>query len=113
VSDAARAGRELYLYWKLAPGHRETALAALREFQRASELSAPGLAARILLRDDDRSDDGPITLMEIYARPGVPGGVDPQLQAQIASAGDAATAAWRIGPRHLEVFVRPDDPGPA
>lgn len=83
--------QELYFYWR-ACGDARQALEATRRFQQAFVARRPGVAPRLLLRSDGS------TLMEVYA------GVDEAAQQALVIEGDAATAPWRAGARHLEAF---------
>ena len=85
------SGRELYFYWR-ALGSAAEAVQATRRFQQSIEARRPGVTARLLLRGDGS------TLMEVYA------GADEATQEVIVVEGDGATAPWRSGPRHLEIF---------
>jgi hypothetical protein len=82
--------RELYFYWRIA-GDAGAALGAVRRFQQAVTARWPAASARLLLRADGS------TVMEVYAAAGAE-------RAALVAEGDAATAPWRAGPRHLEVF---------
>ncbi len=97
------AGRELFVYWRLAPHEVGAARAALQAWQQALVQDWPGLVARLYLRADDGSagSAGDATLMETYARDG---GIAPGLQADIVAGGLQVTARWCRGPRHVEVF---------
>jgi hypothetical protein len=90
---------ELYLYWKASPRDAASAIAALAEWQRRLAADVPGLEARVLLRDDAA------TVMEVYRVAAEAGGVPPWLEARVVEAGDAITAPWRRGSRHVERFV--------
>jgi hypothetical protein len=46
--------------------------------------------------------DGMQTWMELYRHPG---GLSPELEAEIARAAEAVQRDWIDGPRHVEVFV--------
>ena len=93
---------ELYLYWRTALANLPAATAAMQAFQRQQSLSTPGLQARLLQRVD--ASGGDATLMETYKLPAVAGGIGDALRQRIADGGDAASAPWRVGARHLEVF---------
>jgi hypothetical protein len=95
-------GRELYIYWRMGSADAAAASLAIRAWQLALQKAHPGLRARLLRRADEAAAE--VTLMETYLQPG---GIDPALQQHIADAGDAVSAAWRRGPRHLEVFIEP------
>jgi len=84
-------GRELYFYWR-ALGGAASALQATRTFQQTLAARWPDLQTRLLVRSDGT------TLMEVYA------GADEAMLERLVVEGDAATAPWRSGPRHLEVF---------
>jgi hypothetical protein len=108
----ATNGVELYLYWRVPQAALATALAGTARFQRAVEQSHPALQARLLhrvdeqaLRDDAQAAAPPpvATVMETYRMPGA--GIGAPLEALLRGDGDAATAAWRQGPRHCERFL--------
>ena len=94
--------RELYLYWRTSHADAPAASAAVRAWQQGLQSEQPGLQARLLRRADEAPAE--TTLMETYV---LAGGIGPALQQHIAQRGDEATAAWRRGPRHLEVFIEP------
>jgi len=105
---------ELYLYWRLCPDDLPAAQKALQCWQRELEGRWPGLQARLLLKADARAEvqadpqrqpaaaAHSATLMETYTRSA---GLPPELQAFIVDQGAQATATWRQGPRHVEVFA--------
>jgi hypothetical protein len=102
-SPMTAAARELYLYWRTSRADAAAATHAIRAWQQALTMDHPGLQARLLRRADEVVAE--LTLMETYA---VPGGIGAALQQQIAERGDAVSALWRRGPRHVEVFIEPD-----
>lgn len=84
-----------FFYWRVAPESASAALAALRSWQ--CSLAPIGLAQAAGLFV--RHEPGRCTVMETY----VASDADlPRLQQE----GDAATAPWRVGERHLESFNR-------
>ena len=95
--------RELYVYWKLPPGRQAEAVERVRSLQAGLAEAHPGLEARVLARSD-LSSGGQATLMETYARPSSPEGVDAGLQQAIESAAAASLAGLGAGPRHIEAF---------
>jgi hypothetical protein len=92
---------EVFIYWRLAAPDREDAVAAIAVCQRELCARLAGLRTGLYLRTD--AGDGPLTLMETY---GHPLAIDDVMRCQIVEAGDAATARWRVGPRHVENFER-------
>ena len=103
--------REVFVYWKLAPEALADAVAGTHTFQRALALATPGLQVRLLVRcDEGEHAVATATLMEIYALPAHPGGIGDTLLARLREDGDAATAPWRRGGRHVEVFAEPPAP---
>jgi hypothetical protein len=92
---------ELFIYWRLAAADRSDSVAAVARCQ--SELCErfPGLRAGVYLRTE--AGDEPLTLMETYAHALK---LDQAMRGLIVEAGDAATARWRAGPRHVETFER-------
>lgn len=103
--DSAPPPQELYVYWRLAHADVDAALAALRGWQRQLESEAAGLHAGLYLRADAPAAEA--TLMETYRVDTGSGaaGVTADLQARLAAEGDALSAPWRRGSRHVEVFV--------
>ena len=101
-------GRELFVYYRVAPATADEAHAAATALQAALHAAHPGLQARLLRRDNGPADAE--TWMETYALPSSPGGVDAALQATIEAAAAAALAVFIDGARHVEAFevaVRP------
>ena len=100
--------RELFVYWRVERAAAAQASAAVRRMQQALVAAHAGLLTG-LYRRDDASLDGAnlqqLTLMEVYARPGL--GIGDDIQAAIESAA-VALAKWRRGARHVEVFERID-----
>ncbi len=92
----SRTGRQLFVYWRVTPGDEAQALAALADAQARLQADRPGLRTCRFERIG-----GPPTLMETYA---ADGGIDPSTQQAIERRVDAATARWRAGERHVEVF---------
>jgi quinol monooxygenase YgiN len=96
----AAAPRQLFIYWRVGAADLPLARRSVLELQQRLRLENAGLQASLLLRDDV-ANSGENTLMEIYASQR---GIDASLQRQIEALCEAATAAWRRGPRHVEVF---------
>lgn len=97
--------RELFIYWRVLPGHTEQALSAARRVQQALCAEYPSLVARLYQRPDATGHSA--TLMETYAQVGGMGeGLLRSLEQQTA----AALESWCDGGRHLEVFLPADDP---
>ena len=101
MSQAAGSGlgRELYIYWHLAPADLEVAAQAVTTFHNALRLRHGGLQARLLRRVNEPEHKA--TLMETYA---APGGIPLWLQAEIVADGANAAAAWCRGLRQMDVF---------
>lgn len=90
------SARRHYVYYRVDAADAAAVTEAARAMQAALRAAHPGLEAELLRRPDVR--DGQVTLMEIYAfGPG-------HDAAEVETKADAATEAWRRGPRHLEVF---------
>lgn len=113
MSGEPKTPRELYVYWRLARSDLEAARAALQGWQRRLCAEVAELDAALYLRADEGADvqanEGAdeATLMETYRIEAGAGmaGVSPGVEARIRAEGDALSAAWRRGPRHVEVFV--------
>lgn len=95
--------RELYVYWKLPPDRQAAAVEQVRALQSRLTEAYPGLQARVLARCD-LSSGGQATMMETYARPSAPPGIDASLEQAIEQAASAALAGLGAGPRHVEAF---------
>ncbi|MCY7314600.1 MAG: DUF4936 family protein [Rubrivivax sp.] len=91
--------RALFVYWHVEPGRLDEATAVTQTWQQALCRQHPTLQASLYRRTD--ADPGRRTLMESYS---APGGIDEALMHTISAQGEAATAAWRQGARHVEVF---------
>jgi hypothetical protein len=96
----AAAPRQLFIYWRVTIAQLPLARQAMLDVQQRLCREHAGLQASLLLRDDE-AGAAEATLMETYASPG---GIDSSLQRRIDALCDAATAAWRRGPRHVEAF---------
>lgn len=97
--------RELYVYWRLARADLDAARTALVGWQRRLRGEVAGLNAALYLRADDTGEEA--TLMETYRVDAGDGaaGVGPTLDARVRAEGDALSAPWRQGSRHVEVFL--------
>lgn len=95
------ARRELYVYFRVAPSSWRDAVAAVHAQQRRLCSEHTGLSARVLRRPGEAGAS--VTLMEVYACGGRPGGIDAALEARIAQAA-GALQPWLIGDRHVEPF---------
>ncbi len=62
----------------------------------------PGLVARLYVRAE--ATDGAATVMETYGIAAQGASIDERREEHLRTAGDAASAAFRIGPRQVEVF---------
>jgi Domain of unknown function (DUF4936) len=85
-----------YVYYRVGADDVDAAVAAVLAMQRGLVATRPGLAAECLRRLG--ADDAQVTLMEVYAF--APG----HDHAAIESLAAAASARWRRGGRHVEVF---------
>ncbi len=94
------APRQLFIYWRVAAADLAAARRAVLELQQRLRLQHPAVQPSLLLRDDPAGLDE-ATLMEIYASHD---GIDAALQQHIEVLCEPATARWRRGPRHVEVF---------
>jgi hypothetical protein len=97
----AEAGRELFVYWRLAPGDRASALAAVNAWLTELRARHAGLQVRVYLRADPTPPW--LTLMETFA---LPAGIGPELEREIREGGTRALSPWVQGERHVEVFQR-------
>ena len=95
------AGRELYVYYRVAQTHWRAATDAVSAWQRELSSANPGLIARVLRRPEVRDDA--VTLMETYAFESNNGAIDVALQAAIER-GPPALQPWLNGQRHVEPF---------
>jgi Domain of unknown function (DUF4936) len=100
---SAEPARELYLYWKT--DRIDQALVAARALQASLRARFDGLQAELLLRP--AQDPGLRTLMEVYR---LPSGIDPVMQSEIESLGEAALAEVLASARISEVFVADEPP---
>ena len=91
--------RELFIYWRTSGNDAAAARQAMRVCQQSLSAQFDGLRPRLLQRIEEAGDHA--TLMETYA---IDGGIDAALQQRIVDAGNAASAPWRQGARHVEVF---------
>ncbi len=98
-------GRELFVYWRTPRPASADARAAMRAWQQSAAQRVPDLQARLLQRTDDSGEI--VTLMETYALPGTPAGIDAALQRRLVEDGNEVSAPWREGARHVEVFEDP------
>lgn len=101
------AGRQLFIYYRLASVEVPAACAAVRQAQQALCERHPGLQARLLQRPETGAN-GERTLMEVYAMDASvePAGVSTALQSAIADQLGGALQSW-LSPdaRHTEVFI--------
>jgi hypothetical protein len=96
--------RELFVYYRVRPGHEARALAIVDGFQDRLRQQTPGLLARLLCRSEVSAVQQ--TWMEIYA-------TDPQQDAEGITAELQQTIEEAAGPlapcieglRHTEAFV--------
>jgi hypothetical protein len=98
----------LFIYWKTGREDAASAAAELAVCQQDLCRLHPGLVATLYRRADEIG--AAVTFMETYSRHG---GIDAALQAEIVASGAAASARWRQGERHVEIFEvwREGDPG--
>ena len=101
---APHGGRQLFIYWRVAQSQRDAALAALHTWQLSCMRDQPGLVARLYLRAEAHAMDGAATVMETYAGAMPEAGIVEHSEQHLRVAGDAASAAFRLGPRQVEVF---------
>ena len=97
--------RELFIYYRIAPGSATNALRVVQAMQQRLQERHPGLQARLLRRPDETHDQSSAqqTWMEIYSFRDA-GGVSPALQTDI-EAEAAVLAPLILGTRHTEVFI--------
>lgn len=94
--------RQAFVYWRVEPASLADAVAALRSLHARWAVEWPALQAQLFLRADP---DAAPTLMETYALDQPEGLGDADLR-RIHREADVATAAWRRGTRHEELFSR-------
>ena len=101
IAPAARAGHELFIYYRALPEHAAALTEAAHRMQGALCVAQPGLAARLLYRPEPR--DGLQTWMEVYVLPAEADAM--QTAAAIEHAANAALAPWLASARHVEHFT--------
>jgi Domain of unknown function (DUF4936) len=100
--------RELFVYYRVRPGHETSALSIVEAFQSRLRQGVPRLQARLLCRSE--ASGTAQTWMEIYAVDPQPGGdrgdggITAELQ-QVIEAEAGPLAPCIEGSRHTEVFV--------
>ena len=94
--------RELFIYYRITAVGASGALRTVGAYQARLRSRHPGLAARLLRRPDEHN--GTQTWMEIYSFDAHPGGVPPEIEAEIEREAQAL-AAFLDGSRHTEVFI--------
>ena len=96
--------RELFVYYRVQPGHVAAARRAVLAMQEALRTSFPNLQARLLSRD---GADGAPTWMETYAQAGADAGIGADAVQAIADRA-AVLEPFTEGGRHVEVFFTLD-----
>lgn len=86
---------DLYFYWRLPVESVAAADAAFRAWHQEFNAEGAGLSARLFVRHAEAPEAS--TLMEVYA-------ASDAWRERLVQEGDALSARWRSGPRHLEVF---------
>ena len=101
---APQGGRQTFIYWRVPQEQLDAAVLVLQAWQQTCMRDTPGLVARLYLRAAADGSDAVATVMETYAgaRPGTAS--DERCHEHLRVAGDAVSAAFRIGPRHVEIF---------
>jgi hypothetical protein len=107
--------RELYIYWRVGTLQLAAALQATQHMQQQLQGQHPGLQARLLVRQEEKTGAANTaahsTVMETYR---ASGGITPTLQAAIATAAQQFLQPWLVndgsswGQRHVEVFGSAD-----
>lgn len=103
-ADAPAGGRQLYVYYRVAPADLAHVVAGVLGMQARLLARHPGLAAQLMQRvagDEAATGDVALTLMETYT---APQGIDAATRAAIEAAAAALPAAARAGERHVECF---------
>ena len=90
-----------FVYYRVAERDLQAALNAARDMQADLVVERPDLKTTLWRRPDAK--DGEVTLMETYRRST---GIDAALIQHIEAVASVASAAWRRGKRHVEVFER-------
>ena len=94
--------RELFIYYRITAAGASRALRTVGAYQARLRSRHPGLTARLLRRPDEHN--GTQTWMETYSFDAHPGGITPQIEAEIECEAQALAASID-GSRHTEVFV--------
>lgn len=94
--------RELYVWYRVAPGPAPAARRAVLTMQAELRAGTPGLAARLLVRAD--ANGAVQTWMESYALPGRTDGISHALEVAIARRA-ASVSPLIEGERHVEAFL--------
>ncbi|HUG23325.1 DUF4936 family protein [Piscinibacter sp.] len=94
--------RELFIYYRIKAVGASSALRTVGECQARLRSRHRGLTARLLRRPDEHN--GTQTWMEIYSFDAHPGGITPEIEAEIEHEAQAL-AAFIDGSRHTEVFI--------
>lgn len=106
--------RQVFIYYRLTPSVASGVQREVAEIQRQLMRDAPGLSARLLVREPQDTPD--VTCMEIYAFDAAaqPEGVGPPLQARIEHRLAPVVGPHAAGGRHVEVFEEcPSSPWPS
>lgn len=94
------AGRELFIYWKVAEVDAAAALASAAAWMEEARALQPALVVRLYQRAGGPPDH--VTVMETYALPGV--GLDESLATRLMAASASRLGERACAGRHVEVF---------
>ena len=94
-----RAGRTIYVYYRVRLANAPVAVAAVRSFQAGLVVALPGLHCGLAQRAEQGGEL--LTLMEIY---GHPSGLSAAWRLETETLAQTQLAPWTVGQRHVEVF---------
>jgi hypothetical protein len=95
--------REVFVYYRVRLEDLPAVVAAVDALHKRWREHYDGLACALLRREAEPDlGSGVVTLMEVYK---APQGVALEWQTAIEASASAALAPWRVGSRHVEVFV--------
>lgn len=91
---------QVFVYYRVRAEDAAAAIAAVQACQARLRLTWPGLVCTLSRRADEAAEH--VTLMETYAHAdGVAAAARREIERELGT----AVQAWRLGERHVEVFV--------